>query len=273
MTSSLVVYISTEMDNQGKITKAHETARGINDKYWKSYALVDISAELAKQGKVTDADAVILEALETARGISDESDKSCDLVSISIEMAKQGSLKQAEEIALEIRSTAERHRCWADMANGMFELKGVIDSLSIGQCFSSDEARLIYLRKWSWAMIPNGADEVLFYTVLPQMASDPICIENLLHAHALHCTFFYQTEKKKLQRLNQTLNIQWALDIASKFSKSFDPHRLSTKLEEWIDEISDEDDRDQVRLWARQVAKGRLSEVEFTEKVAELDER
>jgi hypothetical protein len=35
-------------------------------------------------------------------------------------------------------------------------------------------------------------------------------------------------------------------------------------------EISDEDDREQIELWAKQVAKGKITEEEFGERAKEL---
>ncbi|MDP4596320.1 MAG: NACHT domain-containing protein, partial [Crocinitomicaceae bacterium] len=70
-------------------------ARGISDEYDKSSALKDISAELAKQGKVEDAGSALQKALTCATGISDESNKSSALKDISAELAKQGKVEDA----------------------------------------------------------------------------------------------------------------------------------------------------------------------------------
>jgi hypothetical protein len=68
-------------------------------------------------------------------------------------------------------------------------------------------------------------------------------------------------------RLNRTLNIQWALDIAAQFPKEESSARLSTNLDTWLHKIEDEDDREQIELWAKQVAKGKITEEEFGERV------
>ncbi len=44
-------------------------------------------------------------------------------------------------------------------------------------------------------------------------------------------------------------------------------YRLSTNLESWLYEIADEDDREQIELWAKQVAKGKITEEDFVERV------
>ena len=47
--------------------------------------------------------------------------------------------------------------------------------------------------------------------------------------------------------------------------------RSSSNLNNWLHEILDEDDRDQIELWAKQVAKGKISEAEFKEKLVTLN--
>jgi hypothetical protein len=266
-----LVTISIELAKQGKVTKALETARWISLESKKCYALGSIWSELAKQGKLTEAESVMKDTLANARGISDEIEKCYALRDISLELAKQGNLKLAEEIGLEIQSTSQRQTNWAIISRILMALKGNIDSLSIAKSFYSDEARLFYQQGWSQALTPKEANESLLQTALPELAYDSISIENILQAHALHCTFFAQTENKKIQRLNRSLNIQWALEIADKFPKYEGSQRLSTNLEDWIDEIPDEDDRDFVRSLARQVSKGKITETEFYESVKRMN--
>ena len=41
-------------------------------------------------------------------------------------------------------------------------------------------------------------------------------------------------------------------------------------MEDWIAEIADEDNKEQMRLWAKQVIKIKLSELDFGERVNQL---
>jgi hypothetical protein len=76
--------------------------------------------------------------------------------------------------------------------------------------------------------------------------------------------------KELATRLNHTLNVQWLLDIVAQFPKEEAAQRLSTNLESWLHEVEDEDDRDQIALWARQVAKDKLTEEEFSKRLNDL---
>jgi hypothetical protein len=74
--------------------------------------------------------------------------------------------------------------------------------------------------------------------------------------------------KELTARLNRTLNIQWLLDITAQFpGAEAATARTSTNLVVWLHEITDEDDREQIELWAKQVAKGKITEEEFRGKI------
>ncbi len=150
------------------------------------------------------------------------------------------------------------------------EFKGAVESVSLWRNFSSDEAIRFYKRGWTESLKPINANKFQLQLTLPDFVSDAISIEILLQSYALNCIFFEQKDEQKINRLNKTLNLQWAIDIATKFTKGERKDRSSSNLEEWIDKISDEDDQEQVRLWARQVAKGKLSELTFKDNLVKI---
>ena len=73
---------------------------------------------------------------------------------------------------------------------------------------------------------------------------------------------------KEEDRLNKTLNIQWAIDIAAKFEKEFE--RASHNIQEWINEIKDENDREDILSWAEKVKQGKMTEEKFLDKINKL---
>ena len=84
-----------------------------------------------------------------------------------------------------------------------------------------------------------------------------------MQAYALNQLMLGRPTKEQVKRFNKTLNLQWAIDIVEKFPKEVEDGRFSHNLENWIHEIVDEDERDQIELWARQVLKGKISEEDF----------
>ena len=73
---------------------------------------------------------------------------------------------------------------------------------------------------------------------------------------------------KEEERLNRTLNLQWVLDITSKFEKVFE--RSSHNIQEWINQIADENDREDVLSWAEKVELGKMTEEKFLERINKL---
>ena len=98
---------------------------------------------------------------------------------------------------------------------------------------------------------------------LSHLAHDSESIENLLQKYALHALFFGIGNVELVHRLNKILNIQWAIDIKNQFPSSEEIQRLSNNVEEWLNEIVDEDDREEILLWTKKVNKGKMTEEEF----------
>ncbi len=253
--SSALSAISTELAKQGQVEEALVCAHGLSDRRYGS-ALKYISTELAKQGKVE-------EALTCARGISDEYNKSSALKDISTELGIQGNWALAESIGLEIPQLAERHSCWKTMAENSCKDDGWQKALEQVNKFKTDEARLFYLKGWAARVNQQDADDACVQEALSHLAHDSESIENLLQKYALHALFFGIGNIELVHRLNKILNIQWAIDIKKQFPSSEEIQRLSTNVEEWLNEIADEDDREEILLWAKKVNKGKMTEGEF----------
>jgi hypothetical protein len=225
--------------------------------------LKDIAVELSKQGQVE-------ESLAIARGISVDGQKSSALNAIAVELSKQGHLAMAEAVGLEVPQLAKRHSCWKAIAEETTMEMGCQKSLLEINHLKSDEAHLFYLKGWVENLSICETGNSCLFQALPLLAKDSQSIENLLTGFALHEVFFRNASKEKINRLNRSLNIQWAIDIAAQFPKPEAASRLSTNLEYWLHEVEDEDDRDQIELWARQVAKGKITEAEFLQQVTAL---
>ena len=288
--------ISTELAKQGKFEEALECARGISNDREMSSALKDISTELAKQGKLEEAASAMQEALACARGISDESDKSSALKDISTELAKQGKLEEAlacargisfdraksralkdistelakqgnwqlaEITGLEILLIAERQSCWKEMASNIIVEVGWQAALLKVQKLQNEETRLFYLKGWAENLSPLKTDKTCLKEALPLLAKDTQSIENLLQAFALHEVMDGTPTKELKQRLNKSLNVQWAIDIAAKFPKVLVNFRLSTNVDEWLHEIEDENDREDILGWVEKVRSGKMTEEKF----------
>ena len=258
--ASALIYIANELNNHGRIAeKVVLINAAIECKPLKGFTLGEILLKITKLGHFE-------EAISYAQHVGDY----VALNSISVELTKKGNLNLAESIGMEIIKISERHNCWKTIAqNGYIEMDWQ-KSLHQNTQLKSDEARLFYLKGWANAVSECDADSGCVQEALNQLAHDSESIENLLQKHALHEVFFGKSGPEKINRLNQSVDIQWALDIVAQFPKEESSSRLSTNLETWLHEIADEDDRDQIELWAKQVAKGKITEEEFGERVRSL---
>ena len=259
--------IAIELAKQCKFEKALKYVRCISEDYFKCKALSVISSELTEQVKLEETKSVIQEALACARGISYDFDKSNALKDISIELAKQGNLTLTETIGLEISQLAERHSTWKTIAGNNYKKLGWQKALQQVNQLQSDEARLFYFKGWAEAVSQDETDAVCVQEALSHLAHDSESIENLLQKYALYELFFGTDNEELVNRLNKSLNIQWAIDIKAQFNREEEGTRLSTNVDEWLHEITDEDDQERVELWAMKVAKGKMTEQDFTKKI------
>jgi hypothetical protein len=187
--------------------------RGINDESVKSSALKVIAVELSKQGQVEESASVMQEALAIARGISDESVKSYALTAIALELSIQGNFGKAEVIGLEISQIAKRQDAWKEMAKSKVETEGWQKALRQVEIFQSDDAKLFYLKGWVKTVNVIDVDNACLKETLVKLVSDIAIIEQLLQKYALMQVCMGKSLKDQTDRLNRTLNIQWAIDI------------------------------------------------------------
>jgi hypothetical protein len=220
-------------------------------------------------GQVEESASVMQESLEIARGISDDWKKSECLKDIAVELFKQGNYTLSEQTGLEIPLISERQSCWKSIAKSLKETHGWEKSLELRKEFKSEEAILYYLKGWAESISLEDMSAELIQKALPILLGDRDTIEHLMQLYSIHQLFFENPTKERINRYNRSLNIQWALDIKAQFPKDITIERRTDNLEDWIGEIEDEDEQEQIQLWAKQVRKGKMTEAEFGERVKE----
>ncbi len=212
--------ISTMLAKQGKIDHALETSSGIIYDWIKCSALVAISSELYKQHNFEQSTTVLKEAYKTTRKITLKSPKSTGLSSISFELAKKNNWFGAEKIGSEIPLAADRQSCWKKLANASVDQIECQVSLSNVKKLHSDEARSFYLKGWAESVSVTDVDKSCLRQAIQYFPNDVKSLEHLLHHYAIHEVFLGDLSQDKVQRFNQTLSLQWALDIKKSFSNN-----------------------------------------------------
>jgi hypothetical protein len=238
-------------------------ARKIHDDDEKREVLNELYTELAILGFNE-------EVIEYSRKIDTLDKKNDFLEDLSSTMAYRGNWAFAEKTGLEISQIGHRHRCWKSMGS-MTIKNGWESALTHIQAFHNHELPIFYLQGLIEELSPKETDITCFKKIIPLIVKDTKNIENLLQCLALHELMFGKPTKEMIQRFKKTLDLRWAIDIIDKFPKEIEEGRFSNNLESWIHEIADEDDRDQIELWAMKVAKSKMTEDEFNKRVKNME--
>ncbi len=275
--SEALANISTELYRQEKsgeaaliFQEAKKYFYNINFEEDKISTLKKLFFELINQERKNEGIYLIDEIFELNRIISNESYKNNVFVFISTEKAKLSKIHEAESVALQISATAVRHYCWKEIAKVTIEIHDALTSLDFYSEFKNEEARTFYLKGWAEHVGIQSISNEVFCEALPLLAQDTEALEQFLQTYAIQVLFFENPSQAKIQMLNQTLNLQWALDIQSQLPQPQTATRLSTNLDTWLHEINDEDDQDQITLWAKQVVKGKITDEEFQNRIKDI---
>jgi hypothetical protein len=178
---------------------------------------------------------------------------------------------KAISTGMRITQIAKRHELWKSLANDMIQNNGWQSALKITFSLESQEFQQFYMNGWAFAVNPKYVSQFCFQEALEHLVDDSGSLEILLQKYASREVALGKPSKELTTRLNRTLNIQWLLDITAQFpgAEAATAH-TSKNLGEWLHEMEDEDDREQIELWAKQVAKGKITEEEFGERVRGL---
>ncbi len=271
---SLLMKISTELLYQDKleesntlIDEAIENARVISVDFIKIIAFLEISTELAKQAKLDESMTLMEEALRFANKKGDSWSTYDGLKKLSIELVRQGKYSIAEKIVLGIENSSIRYSYWELISQMIIEKDGFDLALNSSSYFLSDEAKLYYLRTWAQSITVNDITKDLSNKAILVLSNDSLSLEHFMQVQAQYEILYGSISDGKMNRLNKTLNIQWLIDIISKFPKKETFLYTSTNVSEWIALISDVDDREEIELLARKVSKGKMTEEDFSERI------
>lgn len=268
--------ISTVLFKKGQIEifnniqqEINEFIRGNISEYTRNQLLANIANEMVLQGRKDESELIMKEVIDFAL----HSDTDCDswaILEITIQLAIQKQWTLVEKIILKMSRLDRRQQCLSDIAYNIYNLMSCTKALEQVSYINNEIIKLEYLKGWAKNVTVIEATKELIFNALPYFINDSESIEKLMQVHALHEVVFNAPPAEKIKQLNSTLNLQWFLDIHNSLPQSPTASRLSTNLDTWLHEIEDEDDQDQIMLWAKQVAKGKITEEEFLLKIKEF---
>jgi hypothetical protein len=246
-----------------------ECVKDLDDELDRVIALKDIYFELTKYQNLIEVEFILNEVIKRARSLDDKSSKSSALKVICKELMMKNNWQTAENIGIEIPLLAERFSCWKELAIYNLENEEWKKALDKVEKLKNEEARLFYLKGWVENIHIKDSTFHCLQEALPLIEKDSDSIETLLQKYAINQLFFGDVSKEQINRLNKTLNIQWAIDIKNQFPSSEEIQRQSTNVEAWLHEIADEDNRDDIVDWAKRVKDGKWTEEKFQERLKE----
>jgi tetratricopeptide (TPR) repeat protein len=260
--------ISVVLSKNGDLDKALEIIEKIESIKQKVYALVSISNQFFITSDVVKAEQTLNAAILLINYIDDVRTLSFINMWITKTYLKQGNEILAFEKVLKITQINNRIKFWKKLGSENYLEKSITFCITQIKTLPNEEAIFFYKSGMAEAITATNANASNVLELLELVKEDTKSIAHLLQMHALYLCFFENTNSIKMQRLNKTLNIQWALDIVAKFEKEFE--RASHNVQEWINEIEDENDREDVLSWSEKVAQGKMTEDKFLERINKL---
>ena len=248
------------------LLEALQTANSIVSIWGKGQALLDVSSGMAEQG-------CFEQALQTANEIVSSLNKKFALRAISTAMAVQGHFKQALETVNVLADDSDRFLAWEEIGSRQYKEKGLSYIKSELPKLPDETARLFYLKGVAAEIKPTLATEDEVLGILKLIKEDVESIEHVLHMHVLHCLFFGILPNDKHAAFRRVFDTQRAMEIANKLSNHYARTRGSVSVKEWIHEIPEADDREDVLGWAEKVQQGNLTEDQFIKRVKRIDKQ
>lgn len=168
--------------------------------------LENFISELAKAGEFDFA-------YEFAQRIIESSSKSRALMTISIERVKRGDYWKAEEIVFQIPQLSQRYFCWKRIGKYKLSNTNWVDATHQVFVWQNEEAKTYYLKGIAGSMKIVDCDKDFILRTRKFFLSDIESFEQLFQQYGINTLFFQNATPAVINRLNRTLNLQWAIDI------------------------------------------------------------
>ena len=95
----------------------------------------------------------------------------------------------------------------------------------------------------------------------------------MYHPQIIRMIQLFEAESQPFRKVHRMIDLFETIiktHSAVIVSNYFQQKDINDDIKELLEDIEDEDDRDQIELWVRKVKKGKMTEQEFEEKVKDL---
>ena len=131
-----------------------------------------------------------------------------------------GDYETLEYLFSKINQNSFRLKCWLFISETICNNNNASSALKHLQCFKEVDSKKKLIKGWTDFISLTEVSSELVENALPLYNLDFESMEILLQKYALNKVFFENVSSEKLNRLNRSLNIQWALDITNNFNQN-----------------------------------------------------
>jgi len=276
------VFLSKRYHSENKLNKseeylsnAMECARSA-DGWWKFCLLLIICDIIKEQKGVEDRRRLLdeiygsLEKVELVESGFDLALLNYLFKLIAKGYADIGAWHHALLCSKQLSDVDEMKECWNAVAEQLLESNDLQKVIATVGNLADRESRLLYLQGITESVDLFDVNGAMFLKMVSLVDCDLICLQNIIIKYALNSILLKPSLAHIDQRLVEHMNLQWAVELADRFNEKPLTQRLSTNLDVWLNQITDEDDMEQIKLWAKQVSKGKISEDEFGKRLSDL---
>lgn len=209
--------------------------------------LADLATFLARNINPDKHDQTAQEIFALITQIKNKPDSTLQLKRIAISLIQRECFRLAEDVGLSISNINSRHEMWKLRGYLIAKEKGVDEAFLLASKFEHEET-IHYFKKGviKYCLQLNSFEKVP--AIIKEISGDTETIELLLKHVAINELFQGNPDPETLQRMNRSLNIQWAIDIAEAMKTKKPKHLLSAPDDE--DDGSDDYFR-YLRAWAK----------------------
>jgi hypothetical protein len=212
--------IAFSLNNFGHSKEANKLIKNnlkLAKEIWIEQDKINIYIELytffSNKRKLKQAELHLKFAILIARSIKNELDKIRAIDFITNEIAKHSNWQLVENIGLEISQISEQHNCWKQIAQLTLKEAGWQKTLQISNQIQHVVVKREYLKGFADSISSIESNKELILNAQNFYHDDIESMENLLQKYAIHELFLGDATNEKIERLNKTLNFQWAINI------------------------------------------------------------
>ena len=210
--SEKLLSVNKEKQAIKSINESFILAKNIEDLNKKVSSLLLIVNVLKKLNKPLILKEVLNIAMYSAFEINIETTKTDALRKISFELTNIEEWEINQTIISNISNNSVRNECLKNVGNSIFRKYGYLYLNNIKQYFKNES--IVEIKK---GVINSLNISNIDYCIYIQLLKDPhldiLLKEALYQIYYLNQIFFENLPEEKIQRINRTLNIQWAIDI------------------------------------------------------------